>query len=79
VYIFKLLGGVEEIKQIRAFNSLKHEIRLSNVYENIWIISHREHVACPLFRLMSFREITDVCSKNYMKCPPKKTCYIDKI
>lgn len=68
MFIFKLLGGVDEIRQIRVFNSLKHEIRLSNVYENIWIISHREHVAHPLFRLMSFRQITDVCSKNCTKC-----------
>jgi hypothetical protein len=80
VFIFKLLGGVEEIKQIRVFNSLKHEICLSNVYENIWIISHREHVAYPLFRLMSFREITGVCSKNYTKCKKKKKkCNVDQI
>ena len=54
--IFKLLGGEEGMKQIRVFNSLKHEIRLSNVYENKWIISHTEHVAYPLLRFMSLKE-----------------------
>jgi hypothetical protein len=77
LFISKLLGGVKKIKQIRVFISFKHEIRLSNVYENIWIVTHREHVAYPLFRLMSFREITDVCSENYTKCK-KKMCYVDK-
>jgi hypothetical protein len=67
VFILKLLGGVEEIKQIRVFNSLKHEIRPSNVYENIWIIKNREHVAYPFFRLMSFRKITDVVLKITQK------------